>query len=127
MCIRDSLKTNKSFIDTLKAGNYTQKIDEGVTLRTMILSLLLQLLPLDYSMLGEILPTISRYSVRDKDLTVRDLSLQLLNQILSIYYNYLIGIDWDWYNNNFYQVLQENCTKKDIDTNILQKYPPYFP
>ncbi|CAI4036297.1 hypothetical protein SMKI_15G1360 [Saccharomyces mikatae IFO 1815] len=121
------LKTNKSFIDTLKAGNYTQKIDEGVTLRTMILSLLLQLLPLDYSMLGEILPTISRYSVRDKDLTVRDLSLQLLNQILSIYYNYLIGIDWDWYNNNFYQVLQENCTKKDIDTNILQKYPPYFP
>ncbi|CAI1746940.1 hypothetical protein SEUBUCD646_0O01350 [Saccharomyces eubayanus] len=119
------LKTNKSFIDTLKAGNFTQKIDEGVTLRTMILSLLLQLLPLDYSMLGEVLPTIAKYSVKDKDLTVRDLSLQLLNQILSTHYNHLIGIDWDWYSNDFYQVLQETCIKKDVDTELLHQYPPY--
>ncbi|QHS76095.1 Lag2p [Saccharomyces paradoxus] len=121
------LKTNKSFIDTLKAGNFTQKIDEGVTLRTTIISLLLQLLPLDYSMLGDILPTIARYSVRDKDFTVRDLSLQLLNQVLRTYYNCLIGIDWEWYNNDFYQVLQETCIKKDIDTNLLLQFPPYFP
>ncbi|CAI4051071.1 Lag2p SKDI_15G1310 [Saccharomyces kudriavzevii IFO 1802] len=121
------LKTNKSFIDTLKAGNFTQKIDEGVTLRTMILSLLLQLLPLDYSMLGEILPTIAKYSVRDKDLTVRDLSLQLSHQILDTYYNHLIGVDWDWYNDDFYQVLKETCTKKDIDTDLLQQFPPYSP
>ncbi|CAI4052791.1 hypothetical protein SUVZ_15G1280 [Saccharomyces uvarum] len=119
------LKTNKSFIDTLKAGNFTQKIDEGVTLRTMILSLLLQLLPLDYSMLGEILPTIAKYSVKDKDPTVRDLSLQLLNQILSTHYNYLIGIDWDWYSSDFYQVLQDTCIKKDVDTELLSRYPPY--
>lgn len=121
------LKTNKSFIDTLKAGNFTQKIDEGVTLRTMILSLLLQLLPLDYSMLGEILPTIARYSVRDRDLGVRDLSLQLLDQILRTYYNYLIGIDWEWYKDDFYQVLQETCIKKDINTNLLLQFPPYLP
>lgn len=119
------LKTNKCFIDTLKAGNFHPKNCEGVTLRTMILSLLLQLLPLDYSMLGEILPTIAKYSVKDKDPTVRDLSLQLLDQILSTHYNYLIGIDWDWYDNDFYQVLQDTCIKRDVDTELLNRYPPY--
>ena len=93
----------------------------------MILSLLLQLFPLDYSMLGEILPTIARYSVRDKDLGVRDLSFQLLDQILRTYYNYLIGIDWEWYKDDFYQVLQETCIKKDINTNLLLQFPPYLP
>lgn len=99
------LKQNKAFVHTIKVGNMTQTIDEGIMLRTMVYSTILQILTkakINYTVSCQLLKEILSRGIKDSDHTVNELSIKIAENILQEIYSTIKGIDWQWYNETLY-------------------------
>lgn len=108
------LKQNKSFVHTIKVGNMTQTIDEGITLRTMVYSTILQILTkekIDYTVSCQLLKEILSRGIKDSDHTINELSIKIAEKILQESYTTIKGIDWQWYNETLYPKVLECIAK----------------
>ncbi|CCH58830.1 hypothetical protein TBLA_0A10520 [Henningerozyma blattae CBS 6284] len=91
------LKVNKTFVNVLKVGNMKQSIDEGVSVRTMAYTILLQL-NLDYQTSCKTLKIVINQGIKDSDNIINETSLKILNNLLSKYYLEIEGLNKEWYN-----------------------------
>lgn len=121
------MKQNKSFINTIKVGNMTQTIDEGLTLRTMVYSTLLQIVthkesskPLDYYGVCSLLKETAFRGIKDPDHTINVLSLKIMQSLLEENYNTIRGVDSQWYNDVVHQKAVENIKKSYQRLQVLE-------
>ncbi|QLG72096.1 hypothetical protein HG535_0C04500 [Zygotorulaspora mrakii] len=112
------MKQNKNFFRTIKVGNMTQTIDEGLTLRTMVYSTLLQIIAreerknsIDYIVTCNIIKETVTRGIKDSDYTINDISLKILQLLLPKTYNRILGLDSEWYNETIHQKAITNIKK----------------
>lgn len=92
------LEHDRTFVHKLKAGNLTQSIDEGATLRASAQGTLRQLLPLvDFRTVCLALAQELRHGVHDRDSGVQQLAADTVQSLLASHHHELIGLEWDWY------------------------------
>ncbi|CDF91684.1 ZYBA0S13-01200g1_1 [Zygosaccharomyces bailii CLIB 213] len=92
------LEHDRTFVHKLKAGNLTQSIDEGATLRASAQGTLRQLLPLvDFRTVCLALAQELRHGVHDRDSGVQQLAADTVRSLLASHHHELIGLEWDWY------------------------------
>ncbi|CAR29118.1 hypothetical protein ZYGR_0Z00390 [Zygosaccharomyces rouxii] len=116
---------DKTFVQKLKAGNLTQSIDEGATLRASAQSTLQQLLPLiDFKTICIMLEYELKNGIQDKDSGVKQLAAELVHSLLSTHYSEIIGLQWQWYA----ALLKEEEDPRDLAaqalrTSLREDYP----
>lgn len=115
---------DKAFVQKLKAGNLTQSIDEGATLRASAQTALQQLLPLlDFRTICMALEYELKNGIQDRDPGVKQLAAELVHSLLAAHYTEIIGLQWDWYTNLFSEEESRDLTAQPLRTSLGNDYP----
>ncbi|GAV55408.1 hypothetical protein ZYGR_0AV00390 [Zygosaccharomyces rouxii] len=114
----------KTFVQKLKAGNLTQSIDEGATLRASAQSTLQQLLPLiDFKTICMTLEYELKHGIQDKDPGVRQLAAELVHSLLAAHYSEIVGLQWQWYANLLREEDFRDLAAQELRNNLREDYP----
>lgn len=115
---------DKVFVQKLKAGNLTQSIDEGATLRASAQSTLQQLLPLiDFKTVCIMLEYELKNGIKDKDLGVRQLAAELVHTLLAKHYSEIIGLQWQWYATLLKEEDSQDLAAHELLNSLREYYP----
>lgn len=115
---------DKTFVQKLKAGNLTQSIDEGATLRASAQSTLQQVLPLiDFRSICIMLEYEWKNGLQDKDPGVRQLAAELVSSLLDSHYSEIIGLQWQWYSSLLQEGDPRDFSSQELRGGIKEAYP----
>lgn len=123
------IKPNKKYNNVIKVGNLKQSIDNGITLRLTLYSIIQSYYnKIEYRSSCNIIFNIIKYGLKDTEYKIQCITLQILNKILTKNYDTIKGIDKNWYNEiiltninnriNKFEIIIDSIKSK-IDSNDL--------
>lgn len=125
------VKRNKQFICIIKVGNMKQKVDEGVSTRTSIYSILSQLEKLPLNVSCKILEEMAGIGLKDKNENVKFIAEKVMENILEEYYETIIALAQNWYQVDIMDNMREvlygspniSASESWALSNLIDTYP----
>ena len=124
-------KRNKQFICIIKVGNMKQKVDEGVSTRTSIYSILSQMEKLPMNVSCKILEDMAGVGLKDKNENVKFIAEKVMENILEQYYEAIIALAQNWYQVSIMDNMREvlygspniSASESWALSNLIDTYP----
>lgn len=115
------LKTNKTFVYTMKVGNISKKVDEGATFRTMVYTTISRLEITDHMVVCALIEFLLRYGIKDKEDIIKQIAQSTLKRLLNENYEQIQALELQWYS----QIVLPLMTDSSLPVNdFFVSFPP---
>ncbi|KAL3230174.1 Uncharacterized protein RNJ44_01537 [Nakaseomyces bracarensis] len=115
------LKTNKTFVYTIKVGNISKKVDEGATFRTMVYTTISRLEITDHLVVCALIEFLLRYGIKDKQDIIKQIAQSTLKRLLNENYEQIQALELQWYS----QIVLPLMTDSSLPVNdFFVSFPP---
>lgn len=108
------LQKNKNYVHTIKVGNMKQKIDDGITLRSSVYSMLLQIEDLPYDIACNLLQRVVISIPKEKEDQILTLMNHIFKKVLQEHYYNIIGLDESWFQQAIISPLDEQLRNESL-------------